>query len=932
MQPLSLLQTSNSMEPVISSALIGGIGSIVSTYISTESQKQQNQERIASQERIESMRLTWQRIQHEENMGQRDADRQHQYLLSELNREFQSGENVLNRELQAQLTTLNQEFQAQQGAVSRAFAEKMEIFKADLQAYFFNEQRELQLKMKAEDIALARELRASDRNTALEVIREQKKQNQSPILILTEDLLSKNDDVAVLPLHIFLSPPKINHDRSKDNSNTNNSFPDCEQHLQEELRKIFREYETKNRPVDYLGGAWASKQMGNETAARQIFLALKSEPTLILEDKLEGGKLFISYAYWGLGHPKERYMTAMSFSWMEALNDFAKARTETWFRNREADGTTEAEWIADYGEEVVRKYQDNRKMIDRERRSAERGEDVRELRRQYNFFPRDTDELMQYIATCHALVAGWTADEYFMLDVDPSYRRHPLFPKLLPSLLQKISEKFRGQFIAESIEVYKGLYRRSIAEAQCWEPERRLELANCLIELTAVSAAQAEVDLSLQVWLADRGINWDRSEAVLPLLAKVATPEDEGYFSALYDTWRRLEIDNRVDMGQAFLRRGEDFLRRRNYDAAIADFEQARSLGVLRAADRLDVVTHVRAEIAAEQLRQEQAKMARLRWEQAEAERQRLAAEQLIREQEAARQREVERLRQLEETRQREAQEKIDREQGRPFSFTTVRVNSGGQVMEKLDLEARCLTVDLGAGTGLEMVQIPGGSFLIGAPASETNSDNRERPQHQVTLPTFHMSKYPITQRQYQALIGSNPSTFKGEQRPVENVSWHDAVEFCRRLSAHTGHPYSLASEAQWEYACRAGTTTPFYFGATISSELANYDANYTYDNGPKGVYRQQTCDVGSFAPNAFGLYDMHGNVWEWCQDAWHSDYNGAPTDGSVWNGDSSTYILRGGSWLNIPYGYRSAFRNYGAPVNRYDYIGFRVVLVAPRT
>lgn len=140
--------------------------------------------------------------------------------------------------------------------------------------------------------------------------------------------------------------------------------------------------------------------------------------------------------------------------------------------------------------------------------------------------------------------------------------------------------------------------------------------------------------------------------------------------------------------------------------------------------------------------------------------------------------------------------------------------------------------------------------------------------------------------------LDADPSNFKGDKRPVEQVSWYDAVEFCDRLTAHTKRAYSLPSEAEWEYACRAGTRTPFHFGETITTDLANYrgtdNEEYkwsgSYGPGPKGIYREQITEVGSFGvANAFGLYDMHGNVWEWCLDDWHDNYEGAPTDGSAW-------------------------------------------------
>jgi formylglycine-generating enzyme required for sulfatase activity len=225
------------------------------------------------------------------------------------------------------------------------------------------------------------------------------------------------------------------------------------------------------------------------------------------------------------------------------------------------------------------------------------------------------------------------------------------------------------------------------------------------------------------------------------------------------------------------------------------------------------------------------------------------------------------------------------------------------------------------------MVQIPGGSFMMGSPASEKGRTQDESPQHQVNVPAFSMGKYVVTQEQYQQIIGKNPSSFKGAKRPVEQVSWKNAVDFCLKLSQQTGREYRLPSEAEWEYACRGGTTTPFHFGETITTELANYDGTYTYASEPKGKYLQKTTDVGSFPPNAFGLYDMHGNVWEWCQDDWHNNYIDAPKDGSGWTSRSgNTKLLRGGSWYFNPGNCRSAYRHYSNLDHNTIRIGFRVV------
>jgi formylglycine-generating enzyme required for sulfatase activity len=279
-------------------------------------------------------------------------------------------------------------------------------------------------------------------------------------------------------------------------------------------------------------------------------------------------------------------------------------------------------------------------------------------------------------------------------------------------------------------------------------------------------------------------------------------------------------------------------------------------------------------------------------------------------------------------------------------------VNDSGSIVNRSQGSARQKIEDLGNGVSLEMVKIPGGTFTMGSPKSEKGSYDNERPQHDVTVPQFFMGKYPVTQGQWKAIasrtdlkvqldLKTEPSRFKEPykdidrwKRPVERVNWFEAVEFCKRLSKLTGRNYRLPSEAEWEYACRAGTTTPFYFGETITTELVNYDGNNTYGNAPKGEYRRQTTPVGQFPANAFGLYDMHGNVREWCADEWHDNYAGAPTDGSVWlNGNKDISPLRGGSWVVIPIYCRSAFRNYcNRRDDRYDIIGFRLVCDGGRT
>ena len=256
-------------------------------------------------------------------------------------------------------------------------------------------------------------------------------------------------------------------------------------------------------------------------------------------------------------------------------------------------------------------------------------------------------------------------------------------------------------------------------------------------------------------------------------------------------------------------------------------------------------------------------------------------------------------------------------------------------------------------GISLPMLPIPPGRFLMGSPPEEEGRYDDEGPQHEVELQEFFLTQTPITQAQWRAValwqlqehedaelwpetLDPDPvnklgdaERFIGPQRPVVNVSWNDAMAFCQRLRLRTGKNYTLPSEAQWEYACRAGTSTPFHFGETISSELANYNGTETYGDSPKGMYLETTTDVGMFPANAWGLHDMHGNVWEWCADYWHPNYKEALEDERPWmdvNAKESIFrLLRGGSWYSLPRYCRSAYRNIDHPGFRLNSFGFRV-------
>ena len=222
----------------------------------------------------------------------------------------------------------------------------------------------------------------------------------------------------------------------------------------------------------------------------------------------------------------------------------------------------------------------------------------------------------------------------------------------------------------------------------------------------------------------------------------------------------------------------------------------------------------------------------------------------------------------------------------------------------------------------IKMVVVPAGSYLMGSPSSEADRDDDEGPQHRVTIrESFAVGAYEVTFEEWDACVsaggcgGYAPDDvgWGRGRRPVISVSWEDAQRFVAWLRNETGEPFRLLSEAEWEYVARAGTTTPFHTGSTISTSQANYRSG-------------RTVEVGSFPTNSFGLYDVHGNVWEWLEDCWHDSYRGAPSDGTAWqSGDCSRRVVRGGSWFNVPWFLRSANRSRNDVGIRLNFIGFRV-------
>lgn len=258
--------------------------------------------------------------------------------------------------------------------------------------------------------------------------------------------------------------------------------------------------------------------------------------------------------------------------------------------------------------------------------------------------------------------------------------------------------------------------------------------------------------------------------------------------------------------------------------------------------------------------------------------------------------------------------------------FETPTLNEQGKIIAWTRYSAQQFIEDLNDQINLRMLAIPSGHFQMGSPRQVGKHD--EQPQHLVGIKPFLMAKFPVTQAQWKAIMGKLPlCRFKGEELPVERVSWEEAQRFCQRLSNLRGRKYHLPSETQWEYACRAATNTSFSFGETITTDIANFNGEHTFRKEPRGVYRHVTTAGGSFPPNAFGLHDMHGNLWEWCADNWLDDYSSSPRDDSAYQRKEDRYrVARGGSWHEPPELCRSAARMRFLQSDAEEFIGFRVV------
>ncbi len=865
---------------------------------------------------------------------------------------------------------LTPEYQHQLAALKQRLAEPMSGSEANakqLQRSRRSHFQQLQQKLRATELQIVLEIRADEHVSAIEPQTLKPGTAESIAWEITSQLLPRTASteselrLGIVPLQILLHIPTLT---------AGDKLLGCAglfQKLETRIQNFCQTYVNEGRPVDLLIREWFRPSFAGEPAITELFALLKTEPIVALESDVFAEILSLNLGYWGLSSDNFRYQTsAIEIDLRECLNGFAKKSAVDWWKGLKqstAKGISPELYSQNYDPAANQIFIDNLKIVEQEQKIRQSGMAVNPSDLLYIFQSQDFTQLEELIINFYSILLGLHLDEYFLLNLSPQSRFSPLLPKFLSQLFAEMLPQEIFAIEEHIVMRYQFLYKLVSEREPLAEPELCLDLALSLSYLPEKAWAKAQIVRSITGWLKLQGVSDQFSELTNLLDATIAnaTVEDRGYLHKLNHCLAAIGYDRYISLGNHSFAQGMRKYEVEDYKGAIADLTEAIQL------DDLHVEAYLHRGQAYTNLGKYQpaiadySKSIELNPDSAKAYNYRGNAYRELGESDnaiadydlaitidpnfitAKSDRQIA-LNMLAEV---DRQHLGENSHSREFEYEVVRLNSNGKEINRRINCAKVIIQDMGfeemPSVSIEMVYVPSGVCFMGSSEREPGRDFSEGPAHWVTMSSFFMSKSPITQAQWSAVaqlpasnqasplqLNLDPSHFKGLDRPVESVSWFEAVEFCTRLAKKTGISYRLPSEAEWEYACRGGTKTPFCYGHTISPDLANYDGTSAYGFGTMGEYRNQTLPVCSFrVANPFGLFDMHGQVWEWCADRWHDNYQGAPHNENIWEagGDDEFRIVRGGSWFNNPGRCRSAVRGKYSPDVWLDQIGFRIVM-----
>jgi formylglycine-generating enzyme required for sulfatase activity len=837
-------------------------------------------------------------------------------------------------------------FNAVSGHFARFSQQRTTTQEGDQQRAFQQQQFETQREEQRQQAKERREqewaMATRQRETALDLQENQKVLDHWPLRLFPSQILQSHGCDGPTPLRVFLSLPA-------------NGPRDLEGPVRQALQQFLSTHYNFNlgvRPIELLDGAWKDGQFQGAASIKALHERLRSEPTLVLETQLPEGDdhLYINLAYWGPAQDQYLYQTLDKLAYRPLVEASARAAAQQWRQARERlieQGVAKDSLDADQRFGGVRAA--NLKRLEQEEALSAAGIGLDQVDLpSFQLVKEDWRAIHQFLITWHCLVMGWIGDLYHF----SYWETPPLLPKLLPDLLHP---DFPPEIAHAFIDHYCCSYRAVAAERPAWGPELALQLAVPLAALPDPVWAIGQVGQAIQDWLALRGLPPVAGTGVAVIngfCAQVGATDrpvgpavlvDPNFLTGLRDAIGSL---SRSDLMERLGAAANAAAKRQEREQMEREHQERQRLEkAQQERERLEQERQEREhQQRLERERQERVRLELERQEREhldlelqqrlELERQRVGAERRDLERQEGESLEVERQQRLAHERQRVQADRWAAQVPQDIHGWSVERVQGLQrlVAESLGLRSVFRELLKDGSERPEMVVIPPGSFLMGASDGDDQAWADEKPQHRVSIARpFAIGRYAVTFDEYDRYCAATARAVPKDQgwgrgrRPVINASWNDSVAYCAWLSDQTGRHYRLPTEAEWEYAARAGTTTYWSFG-----DDKNALGDYAWFNGNTCTivfFGGKTRQVGGKRPNPWGLYDIHGNVCEWVQDSYHDNYVNAPADGAEWSESCPTggRVLRGGAWGNLAGDTRVSLRRSNDPDDRSFHYGLRL-------